>query len=168
MNVYDSSTHVRPSVVYDASTRKSLSRLAWFLDSSIPIPGLGFRIGADGLIGLIPGVGDAVGAALSSYILAQAARLGVPKSVILRMGFNVLLETLIGLIPFVGDIFDFAWKANLRNVELLNEYMDNPRQTSASSGVLVGAITVVLIALVILIMIGGFMILGALWTAITQ
>lgn len=168
MNSYDSSTRGRSSVVYDSPTRKSLSRLAWFLDSSIPIPGLGFRIGADGLIGLIPGVGDAVGAALSSYILAQAARLGAPKSVILRMGFNVLIETLVGLIPFVGDIFDFAWKANLRNVELLNEYMDNPRQTSASSSVLVGAITVVLIALVILIMIGGFMILGALWTAITQ
>ena len=168
MNAYESSTRNRPGVVYDSSTRKSLSRLAWFLDSSIPIPGLGFRIGADGLIGLIPGVGDAFGAVLSSYILAQAARLGAPKSVILRMGFNILIETVVGLIPFVGDIFDFAWKANLRNVELLNEYMDNPRHTSASSGVLVGAITVALIALVILFVIGGFMILGALWTAVTQ
>ncbi|MEZ5582560.1 MAG: DUF4112 domain-containing protein [Candidatus Competibacteraceae bacterium] len=90
--------------------RNRLNRMAWFLDNSIPVPGMGgYRVGADGLIGLIPGIGDAFGAVLSTYILGEAARLGVPKSVLLRMLFNIVIESIIGLIPFAGDIFDMAW-----------------------------------------------------------
>jgi hypothetical protein len=70
---------------------------------------------------------------LSSYIVSEAARLGVPKSVLARMAFNVGVEGLAGIVPFAGDVFDAAWKANQRNVALLNAWLDAPRKTTRSS-----------------------------------
>lgn len=91
--------------------RARLKRVAWLLDSAIPLAG-GYRIGLDGLIGLVPGLGDVVAALLSSYIVVEAARLRVPASVLLRMGLNVALELIIGAVPVAGDLFDIAFKAN--------------------------------------------------------
>lgn len=68
--------------------RKKLERLAWYLDSSIRIPGLQARVGLDGLMGLIPGISDTAGALVSSFILLQGARMGAPKAVLLKMAFN--------------------------------------------------------------------------------
>src|SRR6185503_9317287 len=99
-------------------TGKALQRvrgLAWLLDNSIPIPGTRMRIGLDAVIGLIPGLGDAAGAVLSSYILLEAGKLGAPRSTLLRMGANVLVESVVGIVPLVGDLFDAGWKANQRN-----------------------------------------------------
>lgn len=93
------------------------------MDSSIRLPG-GFRIGVDGLIGLVPVVGDLASAGVSFYIVAQAARAGVPVSVIARMVLNVALDAMIGAIPALGDIFDFAFKANLRNAKLMDGYLE--------------------------------------------
>lgn len=159
----------RPGAVSSAhaATRQRLHRLARLLDSSIGLPGTRFRIGLDGLIGLIPGVGDAIGALLSSYILAEAARLNVPKTVILQMGLNVLVDTLLGIIPILGDFFDMAWKANLRNVRLLDAYAENPRGVTTSSRLIVGVVALVLGAVIILITVLGFMLLRALWVQIT-
>lgn len=109
-----------------------LQRLAWLMDKSIPLPG-GFRIGADGLIGIVPVVGDLVTAGVSSYIIAEAARMKVPKSVLLRMGLNVLVDLVVGAIPLIGDLFDFAFKANLRNIALLESYLDRPSPTRTHS-----------------------------------
>ncbi|OYD24999.1 DUF4112 domain-containing protein [Oceanimonas baumannii] len=103
-------------------TRAKLDRLAWLLDSAIRLPG-GLRIGLDGMMGLIPGVGDLAGALFSSYILLQAARMKVPVSVLARMAFNILLELVIGSIPVLGDLFDFFFKANRRNVRLMEKYL---------------------------------------------
>ncbi|MEO7558008.1 MAG: DUF4112 domain-containing protein [Gammaproteobacteria bacterium] len=139
----------------DRASRDRLSRVAWLLDSSIPVPGTRFRIGIDSLIGLIPGFGDAVGALLSSYILAEAARLGMPKSTLIRMGLNIALETVVGMVPIAGDIFDMAWKANQRNVRLLDAYLDNPHRTVTTSRLLLAGLTVALIALII-----GLLVLG--------
>jgi Domain of unknown function (DUF4112) len=116
-----------------AVTRRKLGRLAWLLDSSIPIPGTRFTIGLDALIGLIPFIGDLVGVALSSYILSEASRMGVPRSVLLRMAVNVGLEGLIGLVPLAGDVFDAAFKANQRNVRLLEAWLDEPGKTERST-----------------------------------
>jgi len=137
-------------------TRNRLNRMAWFLDNSIPVPGLGgYRVGVDGLIGFVPGIGDAFGAVLSTYILGQAANLGVPKSVLLRMLFNILIESIIGLIPFAGDIFDMAWKANLRNVRLLDNYLENPQTTTRSSRFLAfGIVTTALLIVIFAFMLG--------------
>jgi hypothetical protein len=102
-----------------------LRTLAWLLDNSIPLPG-GYRIGIDALIGLVPGVGDAVGALISAYIVNEARALGAPRSVLLRMISNVMIETVIGSIPFAGDLFDAAFKANTRNLALLARYQLDP------------------------------------------
>ena len=105
---------------------RRLERLAWLLDSSIPIPGTRSQHRLEALIGLVPFLGDLVGVLLSSTILAEAARLGVGKSVLARMAFNIALEGLVGLIPLAGDVFDAAWKANQRNVRLLDAWLDRP------------------------------------------
>jgi hypothetical protein len=145
-------------------TRKSLERLAWYLDNSIPIPGLNARVGLDALIGLVPGVGDTIGALLSSYILSQAARLGAPKSVLLKMAFNIALDAAVGALPVLGDLFDVAWKANQRNVQLLGGYLDQPRQTVVASRLFVWTLGLVLVGLILFVGMLGFLLVRALWS----
>lgn len=137
-------------------SRKKLERLAWFLDSSIKVPGFNARFGLDGLIGLIPGVGDAIAALISSVVISEAARMGAPKVLLLKMAFNVLVDSVVGAIPLVGDLFDFAWKANQRNVRLLNQYLDSPRETQTTSRVFVWLLGAALLGAVILI---GYLVL---------
>jgi len=144
-----------------------LKKLAWLLDNSITIPFLKVRIGLEGLLGLIPGIGDAVGSIISSYIVAEATRLRVPVTVLLHMSFNILLDFFIGLIPLVGDIFDFAWKANLRNVALLERYIDRPRETTKSSRITVAVVITGLVLLMVAMIYIGFAFLGWLLSAIT-
>lgn len=104
--------------------------LAHWLDDRFRIPGTNYRIGFDGLLSLVPGVGDAVSAALSSYIIGEAWRQKLPKRVLARMGWNVAVDTVIGIVPFVGDLFDFAWKANRKNATLLAEHLGRKTTTS--------------------------------------
>lgn len=99
--------------------RERLRRLAWLLDSSIPVPGTRWTVGIDALIGLVPVLGDVAGMLLSSYILLQAVRLGAPKRVLARMALNIAVEGLVGSIPLLGDLFDAGFKANQRNIRLL-------------------------------------------------
>ncbi len=129
-----------------AAELSKLKRLAWLLDNSIPLPG-GIRIGAESLIGLIPGIGDAVGALVSSYILAQAIRLGASTSVLLRMALNVGLDLLVGAIPVLGDLFDMVFKANQRNAALLDAYAaDRGRITTRSHILLIAVFVGALVA----------------------
>lgn len=103
----------------DKVLRDAAELLAKILDTVIPIPGTRFRIGLDPLIGLIPGIGDALAGLLGSTILLMAARLGVPKIVLARMSLNLLLNGAIGAIPGIGDLFSAWFKSNVRNVDLL-------------------------------------------------
>lgn len=107
------------SVASRDRTLRRLERLARLLDSEFRVPGIRFRFGLDGLIGLAPGVGDAVGLALSSYIVMEAWRMGVPPQVLVRMIANILIDSAVGAVPVAGDLFDFVWKANRRNIDLL-------------------------------------------------
>ena len=100
---------------------ESLSRLSWLLDDLIRIPGLGWRVGLDALVGLIPAFGDTATSLASFYILASAVRYGVPKVTILRMGINIGIDYLVGSLPLVGDFFDAWWKSNQMNIELLSK-----------------------------------------------
>jgi len=110
-----------------------LRRVGYLLDSALPIPGTRFRIGLDGLIGLIPGIGDLAGGMLALYILVESARLGAPGSLLARMGWNVAVDTLVGEIPILGDVFDIGWRANLRNLDLLEEHLRRPAEVRRSS-----------------------------------
>lgn len=98
---------------------RRLSRLARLMDVQFRLPGTKFRYGLDGLIGLIPGVGDVAGAAISGYIVLEAKRLGASNWILARMIGNVLIEVVIGAIPVLGDLFDIVFKANVRNLRLL-------------------------------------------------
>ena len=96
-----------------------LRALARLLDARFGIPGTRFSFGADSLLGLIPGVGDAATALISLYILLEARRLGARPTTLARMGWNVALDLGLGAVPLVGDVFDLFWKANVKNIELL-------------------------------------------------
>src|SRR5215210_28140 len=111
--------HRKPSSPAVDAIRRRLGRIAWLLDSSIPLPGVRFRIGIDAILGLVPGLGDLFGVLLSSYIVREAARLGAPPSVLMHMAWNVAIEGVVVMVPFIGDLFDAAWKANQRNFALL-------------------------------------------------
>jgi hypothetical protein len=96
-----------------------LETLARVLDDLIRIPGTRRRVGLDGMIGLIPGVGDAATGALAAYLAVRARAIGLPAGVVLRMAGNVALDLAVGSIPLAGDLFDLGFKANRRNVALL-------------------------------------------------
>ena len=104
-----------------AEVERSLDQLSRLMDGLFRIPGTGWRIGLDAIIGLIPGVGDFATSAVSLYILAAGVRYRVPKVTLLRMAANIGIDYLLGSVPIVGDIFDAAWKSNQMNVELLRE-----------------------------------------------
>lgn len=110
-----------------------LRRLARLLDSAVQLPGTRFRFGLDPVIGLVPGIGDVVGAIFSTFIIFQAARLGAPRSILVRMLANVGVDTLVGEIPLLGDLFDFGWKSNTRNIALLEHHLQRPSAAKAAS-----------------------------------
>ena len=142
--------------------RKSLQQFAWLLDSSIPIPGTRLTVGVDAIVGLFPVIGDLIGVALSSYILSQAARLGAPRSVLTRMAFNIGVEGAVGIIPFAGDVFDAAFKANQRNVRLLEQWLDEPKRTERSTRAFAAMIIVALVTLLALILLGSYFLISAI------
>jgi len=110
----------------DAVARITL--VAKLLDSAFFIPGLNRRVGLDSIIGLVPGVGDAISAALASYIIWEARQLGLPRWKIARMIGNVAMDTAIGAIPIAGDVFDVYFKANERNLRIVQEHLGMPKR----------------------------------------
>jgi hypothetical protein len=122
--------------------------LARLLDSAVKVPGTGVRFGADAILGLVPGLGDVAGAALSGYLVLLAQRLGAPRAVVLRMLANVAVDTAAGTIPLVGDLFDVAYKSNTRNVALLERAIERPTDTKRTSLLVVAAVLVGLVLLV--------------------
>lgn len=106
----------------EASFRR-LRHIAKLLDSSVVIPGIGVRIGADAILGLVPGIGDMAMGLVGAYLIYEAHRLGAPKTAIARMIGNVAMDTAIGAIPFVGDIWDFFFRSNDRNMQILAKHV---------------------------------------------
>jgi hypothetical protein len=104
-----------------------LRALARLLDSAWEIPGTRFTVGLDALIGLVPGLGDMVGSIVSGYVLLESARMGAPASLLSRMFFNIVMDSVTGSVPVAGDVFDAFFKANIRNVDLLEHHFQDPR-----------------------------------------
>ncbi|MBD1863623.1 MULTISPECIES: DUF4112 domain-containing protein [Trichocoleus] len=104
-------------------TLNRIRKLSRLMDTAIRIPGIGFRIGLDPIMGLIPGAGDLVSTAFSAYIIFLAARFSLPSPVLYRMVFNIGLEAVVGSIPLIGDLFDAFYKSNIRNLALLEQHL---------------------------------------------
>lgn len=105
-------------------TLARIDHYAWWLDSRFRIPGTQIRIGIDGLIGLVPVLGDLIGVILAGAIIYEALRCGASKGVILRMLGNILLDFILGVVPLAGDAFDVYWRANIRNARLLRRFVE--------------------------------------------
>ena len=140
----------------------ALEQLGRLMDSQFKIPGLGVRFGLDALIGLIPGFGDVAGGMVSLYIVGAAARYGVSRVTIARMALNLAGDMLLGSLPFVGDLFDIGFKANNRNVALLQRSLaatpTEQRQSRRADTLFVVGILFVLVLVLL-----GAMALSALW-----
>jgi len=111
-----------PRAARSTLSDEELDGLATWLDEVFRVPGTNVRFGLDALAGLLPGIGDLVTGAASMLILHAAWQRGLPRVALMRMLVNVALDTVVGSIPVAGDLFDVAWKANRRNVELLQKY----------------------------------------------
>jgi hypothetical protein len=107
---------------------ETLHRLEILLDEAFRIPGTGIRFGLDGIIGLVPGLGDVLAGPLSLIIPLAAWMRGVPYVTLVRMAANIGIGVLVGSIPFLGDIFDIAWKSNRRNYLLMRRHLGEPRR----------------------------------------
>jgi hypothetical protein len=136
---------------------KGLEDLSRYLDGLFRVPGTTWRFGLDALIGLIPNLGDTLTLFPSAYILIAGARYGVPKITLLRMAFNVGLDYVVGMIPFVGDAFDFVWKANQQNINLIRKRAAGLGEGTTSDYVFVfGLIGVLIAVLAGSILVSGF------------
>lgn len=142
----------------DHESREALRRasdfLAKVLDTALPIPGTRIRIGLDPIIGLLPGVGDALASFVGSAIVVMASQLQVPKIVMARMSLNILLNGVVGTIPVAGDFFSIWFRSNARNAELLRRHSASPRRASTVSdwmfvaGIILGTLAILLGAIV--------------------
>ena len=149
---------------------KRVRVLAKLLDNSITIPGLGWKFGLDAIIGLVPVVGDLIGGVLAGYIVLEAARARVSSFTLARMLVNVGIDTLVGAIPALGDLFDAAWKANIKNVALLERHLVVRTDVDREKRSVMGAISFAVLVLG-LILVGGIVfgifavrLLWGLWT----
>jgi len=155
----------RPSQI---EIEEGLENLSHYLDGLFRIPGTGWRFGLDALIGLVPNVGDTLTSFASFYILVAGVRYGVPKITLLRMAFNIAVDYVVGSIPFVGDAFDFFWKSNKKNMDLIRE-----RATGQDKGTTADYLFVfIIIGLLVLLLLGSifvsvYIIWAILWEIYT-
>jgi len=124
---------------------REIAYIAKWMDSRFRIPGTNIRFGLDGLLGLIPGVGDLSTLAVSSYMLVIMAKNGASGFVLARMALNVIIDALIGSIPLIGDLFDFAFKANMRNLRLMQEHYEHGRHQGSAWKVIIPVLLVLII-----------------------
>lgn len=143
----------------------ALRKFAYFMDEAVPIPGTGRRVGLDAGLSLIPGVGEAIGAFLSAWIVVGALRHRVPLPRITRMVFYVLLDTIVGAIPILGTIFDWLFEENVMNINALLRYRDRSRPPR-SAGAIFGAAAVVIIVIgLVAVVVINALILAIIWLA---
>jgi predicted small integral membrane protein len=137
---------------------KRIRQLSKLLDSAIVIPGTNRRIGLDPILGLIPGGGDTVSAALSGYIIIEAARMGLPRKALIQMVMNIAIDTVVGSVPVLGDVFDVFSKANLRNLQIVESHAQIPLPSTKPDRLFIGLLIVGLILFVLAV--GGITVLA--------
>ncbi|MBD2185122.1 DUF4112 domain-containing protein [Aerosakkonema funiforme] len=131
-----------------AATLQRLRQISHLLDNAIAIPGTKYRVGLDPILGLLPGGGDTLTAFFSAYIVWEAARLGLPRESLVRMVMNILFDTVVGAVPIVGDFLDVTWKANVKNLQLVENHLASPIPSKKVDRVFLILLTVGLILFV--------------------
>lgn len=134
------------------------------LDTKFVIPGTNLRFGADFLLGLVPGVGDAISLGISGLLIATMAKHGASGKLVARMLANVGLDALVGTIPLAGNAFDLVFKANTRNVELMRQYYDEDRHKGSVWPVVFGVVLVMTLIFAAIVTL-GFVIVGSIANA---
>ena len=125
------------------------------LDEIITIPGTKYKIGVDPIIGIFPVIGDLLGSIISIYIIYSGSKMGVSSQVIAKMSINLGIDFTVGLIPVFGDIFDMGWKANKRNVKLIENNINKTKENDSFSNLIIATLTILI--LVAFLMILGFL-----------
>ncbi|MEM7593877.1 MAG: DUF4112 domain-containing protein [Cyanobacteria bacterium P01_A01_bin.83] len=125
-----------------------LRRVSRLLDNAITIPGTKISFGLDPILGLLPGGGDTLTGGIAAYIVVEAARMGIPREILGKMVGNILIDSFAGTIPVVGDLFDVGWKANVKNIELLEEHLGVADSNQSDKLFIIGLIIV--LALIVL------------------
>jgi len=132
-----------------------LRRFAVWLDAGIVVPGTSLRVGLDPVLGLVPGLGDAAGALLAAWILVEAIRMGASRGTLARIASNIALDALVGAMPVLGDVFDVVWKANLKNVALLERHAIDPAGAGEGDRLFVVLVVGGVAALCLGLLVGG-------------
>lgn len=128
-----------------------LRQLSHLWDQAIGIPGTKWRIGLESIIGLLPIGGDWIGLVMSSYILFHAVKFNLPRSIMLRMVINILIDAIVGAVPILGDLFDTTWKANTKNVNLLEAHLKSPQKSQSADKLMLWLLFVGCILFVVLL-----------------
>ncbi len=129
------------------AAERRIGAVAHLLDDIVRVPGTSTRVGLDPIIGLVPFLGDIVSGIVSAWIVVEAARFRLPTIVLVRMILNTGLDFTIGLVPFLGDLFDLAFKANTRNLELFHRHATDPGASTAGSTALVAGVVLVFVGM---------------------
>ena len=146
-----------------ASSEALFRWLAVLMDNFLRFPGTKLRFGLDPIIGLIPGIGDAASAIISTLALIHAARYRLPKILLVRMSLNILINEFVGIIPGLGDAFSFWFKSNVRNYELVRRYAAAPERARKADWIFVFAVIGVLFLIVCMGLIVSLLVLRAIW-----
>lgn len=141
-----------------AASLRRLRQISHLLDNAIPIPGTKYRIGLDPILGLIPGGGDLIGSVFAGYVVFKSAQMGVPQETLVKMATNIVFDTLAGTVPVAGDLLDVAWKANVKNIELLDAHLGSPEPV----GKKVDWLFVVALLLGLMLIVGGVIFLSVM------
>jgi Domain of unknown function (DUF4112) len=162
----DDTTHKAIDTIHSSHMPRlrRMRQLSQLLDGAIVIPGTKQRIGLDPILGLIPGGGDTVSAALSGYIIIEAARMGLPRAALMRMVSNLLIDTVVGSVPVLGDIFDVFSKANLRNMQIVESHAQAPTPSAKADKLFIGLLIVGLLGFALAV---GF-ITVAIWSFVAR
>jgi hypothetical protein len=155
-----------PNKSHTASLRR-IRQISHLLDNAIPIPGTRYRIGLDPILGLIPGGGDLVGSIFSGYVVFKSAQMGVPQEVLVKMAANIVFDTVAGTVPVAGDLLDVAWKANVKNIELLDAHLGSPVPSKKADWLFVAALLLGLMLIIGGMIFLSFMLFGWLFQVFT-
>ncbi len=141
------------------AAERRIERVTHALDELVGIPGTSVRVGLDPIVGLVPVVGDVISGIVGAWVIAEAARFGIPRIVLARMVVNLLVDLAIGAIPFLGDLYDFAFRSNSRNLALFRRHALEPEASTRGEGAFFVGLALLVVGVLWLIVTA----IGAVW-----